>query len=162
MLYILHIVMQRMFFTIQVCTCSFETHKMQSNDSSMDRSQTLTSVTNIKIVVKNTVSWIVLKKWMHLLAGMFMNGAVRSKSVFCTFDEAYFCWGVQVIKKTFKGSRLWEVGGSGMCHSVPIWLGPRWSRFYFRFRPSNAKWIGIVLPNRQNAAIRSMFFFPPS
>ncbi len=30
---------------------------------------------------------------------------------------------------------------------------------YFRFRPSTAKWIGIVLPNRRNAVIRSMFFF---
>jgi hypothetical protein len=30
---------------------------------------------------------------------------------------------------------------------------------YFRFRPSNAKSLGIVLPNRHNAAIRSMFFF---
>ncbi len=45
------------------------TRKMQSNDSSMDRSLAHTSVTNIKIVVKNTGSWIVLKKWMHLLAG---------------------------------------------------------------------------------------------
>ncbi len=31
---------------------------------------------------------------------------------------------------------------------------------YFRFRPSKAKWIGNVLTNRRNAAIRSMFFFP--
>ncbi len=31
---------------------------------------------------------------------------------------------------------------------------------YFRFRPSKAKWIGNVLPNRWNAAIRSMFIFP--
>ncbi len=30
---------------------------------------------------------------------------------------------------------------------------------YFRFLPSKAKWIGNVLTNRQNAAIRSMFFF---
>jgi hypothetical protein len=30
---------------------------------------------------------------------------------------------------------------------------------YFRFRPSKAKWIGNVLPNRRNAPIRSMFFF---
>ncbi len=30
---------------------------------------------------------------------------------------------------------------------------------YFRFRPSKAKWIGNGLPNRWNAAIRSMFFF---
>jgi hypothetical protein len=29
---------------------------------------------------------------------------------------------------------------------------------YFRFRPSNAKWIGDVLPNRRNTTIRSMFF----
>jgi hypothetical protein len=29
---------------------------------------------------------------------------------------------------------------------------------YFRFCPSNAKLLGIVLPNRHNAAIRSMFF----
>jgi hypothetical protein len=29
---------------------------------------------------------------------------------------------------------------------------------YFRFRPGNAKWLAIVLPNRHNAAIRSMFF----
>ena len=29
---------------------------------------------------------------------------------------------------------------------------------YFRFRPSNAKWISDVLPNRRNATIRSMFF----
>ncbi len=29
---------------------------------------------------------------------------------------------------------------------------------YFRFRPSKAKWIGIVLPNWRNATIRSMFF----
>ncbi len=56
-----------------------------------------------------------------------------------------------------------KVGGSGMCQSVPIWLGPRWSRFfclfnfavvfdftYFRFRPSKAKSIGNVLTNRQN------------
>jgi hypothetical protein len=30
---------------------------------------------------------------------------------------------------------------------------------YFRFLPSKAKRIGNVLPNRRNAAIRSMFFF---
>ncbi len=30
---------------------------------------------------------------------------------------------------------------------------------YFRFRPSKSKWIGNVLLNRRNAAIRSMFFF---
>ena len=30
---------------------------------------------------------------------------------------------------------------------------------FFRFRPSKSKRIGNVLPNRQNAAIRSMFFF---
>ncbi len=30
---------------------------------------------------------------------------------------------------------------------------------YFRFRPSKAKWIGNVLSNRRNAAIRSVFFF---
>ena len=30
---------------------------------------------------------------------------------------------------------------------------------YFRFRPSKAKWIGNGLPNRRNAAKRSMFFF---
>ncbi len=30
---------------------------------------------------------------------------------------------------------------------------------YFRFRPSKAKWIGNVLPNRRNAVIRSMLFF---
>jgi hypothetical protein len=30
---------------------------------------------------------------------------------------------------------------------------------YFRFRPSKAKWIGNGLPNRRNAAVRSMFFF---
>ncbi len=30
---------------------------------------------------------------------------------------------------------------------------------YFRFRPSKAKWIGNVLPDRRNAAIRSMFIF---
>ncbi len=29
---------------------------------------------------------------------------------------------------------------------------------YFRFRPSKAKSIGNVLPNRRNAAMRSMFF----
>ncbi len=44
-----------------------------------------------------------------------------------------------------------KIGGSGMCQSAPIWLGPRRSRFvslnftvvfdftYFCFRPSNAK-----------------------
>ncbi len=30
---------------------------------------------------------------------------------------------------------------------------------YFHLRPSKAKWIGNVLTNRRNAAIRSMFFF---
>jgi hypothetical protein len=30
---------------------------------------------------------------------------------------------------------------------------------YFRFRPSKAKSIGNVLPNRRNAAMISMFFF---
>ena len=30
---------------------------------------------------------------------------------------------------------------------------------YFRFRFSKAKWLGNGLPNRRNAAIRSMFFF---
>jgi hypothetical protein len=30
---------------------------------------------------------------------------------------------------------------------------------YFRFRPSKAKSIGNVLPNRRNAAMRSMSFF---
>ena len=29
---------------------------------------------------------------------------------------------------------------------------------YFRFHPRTAKWKGNVLPNRRNAAIRSMFF----
>jgi hypothetical protein len=65
-----------------------------------------------------------------------------------------------------------KVGGSGMCQSVPICLGPRRSMFfslsnfavifdfiYVRFCPSKAKWIVNVIPNRRNAAIRSMFFF---
>ncbi len=30
---------------------------------------------------------------------------------------------------------------------------------YFRFRSSKVKSIGNVLPNRRNAAMRSMFFF---
>jgi hypothetical protein len=56
-------------------------------------------------------------------------------------------------------------GGSGRWQMIGIGLGPRRSRFvfllnfvvvfdfmYFRFRPSNAKSIGNVLTNRQNAA----------
>jgi hypothetical protein len=64
-----------------------------------------------------------------------------------------------------------KVGGSGMCQIVPIWLGPRRSRFvslsilpsslimYFRFHPSKVKWIGDVPTNRQNAANYLQRFF---
>ncbi len=71
-----------------------------------------------------------------------------------------------------KGSRQWESRGvrnvsfcSNLARTAAIEV--RFSLnfafvfdfIYFRFRPSKAKWLGIVLPNRQNAAIRSMFFF---
>ncbi len=34
-----------------------------------------------------------------------------------------------VIQSMIKGSRQWESRGSGLCQSVPIWPGPRRSRF---------------------------------
>ncbi len=65
-----------------------------------------------------------------------------------------------------------KVGGSGMCQTVPIWLGPRRSRFVSLSilplslilcisvsAPSKAKWIGDVLTNRQNAANYLQRFF---
>ncbi len=75
------------------------------------------------------------------------------------------------LPTTFKGSPQWESTG---VRKVPIC--PNLARTaaievrfsinfavvfnftYFRFCPSNAKWISDVLPNRRNATIRSMFF----
>ncbi len=79
----------------------------------------------------------------------------------------------QLIKESvLKGRRQWESRG---VRKVPICpnfartaaIEVRFSKnfaavfnfMYFRFRPSNAKWIGDVLPNRRNATMRSMFFF---
>ncbi len=79
---------------------------------------------------------------------------------------------IVLVKKTLKVVGNEKVGGSRMCQTVPIWLGPRQSMFftlinfavvfdfmYFRFRPSKAKWIGDVLTNRQNATNYLQRFF---
>ncbi len=72
----------------------------------------------------------------------------------------------------FKGSRQRERRGVGNVSNGPnssrtaaidvlfsINFAVVFDFMYFRFRPSKAKWIGNVLPNWRNAAIRSMFFF---
>ncbi len=71
-----------------------------------------------------------------------------------------------------KGSRQWESWGvwnvsvcpnlartSAIEVCLPFNFAVVFDFTYFLFPPSKAKWIGNVLPNRRNAAIRSMFFY---
>ncbi len=73
---------------------------------------------------------------------------------------------------SIKGSRQWESRGVGNVSNCPnlartaaievrfsINFAVIFDFTYFRFCPSNAKWIANVLPNRRNATIRPMFFF---
>ncbi len=74
--------------------------------------------------------------------------------------------------EVFKGSRQWESRGVRNVSNCPnlartpaievrfsLNFAVVFDFIYFRFRPSKAKWIGNGIPNRRNAAIRSMFFF---
>ncbi len=53
----------------------------------------------------------------------------------CGMEEKLFCFTVGCMLLMFFGENPLKVvgnekvGGSGMCHSVPIWLRPRRSRF---------------------------------
>jgi hypothetical protein len=81
--------------------------------------------------------------------------------------ETYFS--VFTANIVFKGIRQWESRGVRNVSFCPnlartMAIVVRFSLnfavifdlIYFRFRPSKSKWIGIVLPNGRNAAIRSM------
>ncbi len=67
------------------------------------------------------------------------------------------------VRTCFKGSRQPESRGVrnvSICPDLSRTAAAMFFDFiYFRFRPSKEKWIGNVLPNRRNAAIRPMYFF---
>ncbi len=127
---------------------SFPLYEDLQNFGSLFTSYITPHITLGKWVMPNTLAWS-LQHWREV--------------------QSPYISGCQIIDM-FKGSRQWESRG---VWSVPIC--PNLARtaaievgfslnfavvfdfIYFRFRPCKAKWLGIVLPNRQNAAIS--FFF---
>ncbi len=93
------------------------------------------------------------------LLGLCGSGGWKAVKPGSFHHHVTFYW--NAIYQSIKGSRQWESRGVWnvsieVC--LPFNFAVVFDFTYFRFRPSKAKWIGYVLPNRRNAAMRSMFF----